>query len=336
MATILCLVFSLPALSEQSSDANEGPGSDKPLASIIPPRNRLLSIYWENDGTLIKPNHRTDRHYTNGLKLVFAHQPDWDWLKSFASWNDFGKGGEVKTAMGYFLGQNIYTPDNVDKPEKRTRPDMVFAGWMYGGIFAQRSAKNEMEHFELNLGVIGQSALGDESQTFIHKVVGQDKPEGWDEQLDDEFAIDFTWLKKHRADGLPFRHTEIFDSFLEYGFTAGSVHRNADVGLIMRLGKNLPNDFGPGRLEAPYCATGTIGDKQTYYYLFGRATAKFVEHNRFLTGLDTRPVVGQFQVGAVWRHKSLELSYSQTFLTDEFEEQSGHDSFASLFLSYYF
>ena len=30
-----------------------------------------LSFYLENDGTIIKPLYKTDRHYTNGTKIVF-------------------------------------------------------------------------------------------------------------------------------------------------------------------------------------------------------------------------------------------------------------------------
>jgi hypothetical protein len=345
VAALAAGVESGPVAAGQSADTNESSGLEKALAILLPPRNSTFQIYWENDGTFVKPNHRTDRHYTDGLKLVYTHQPEWSWLKKFATWNNFSEGDEavdstgtpqVDTAVGYFFGQNLYTPDHADNPAERNGPDRVFAAWLYGGIFAQRATKDKMEHFELNAGVIGPSALGGEIQTFIHKLVGQNEPNGWDEQLDDEFAIDFIWLRKERADGLPFRHTPNFDSFLEYGFTAGSVHRNANLGLMLRLGPKLPNDFGPGRLEAPYCATGQIGEKQTYFYLFGRASAKFVQYDRFLTGLDTRPVVGQFQLGAVWRYKSFEVSYTQTFLTHEYEEQQSEDSYASLNLSCYF
>jgi hypothetical protein len=342
---IVCLGSIAPVTAEEPADTNVGLG--EAIVKLLPklPKNSSFTMYWENDGTFVKPNYQTDRHYTDGLKLVWTHQPEWEWLKKFSTWNNFGDGDEtvdstgspqVDTAVGYFLGQNMYTPDHAYDPSKRTRPDRVFAAWLNGGIFAQRATQKEMEHFELNVGIIGPSALGGEMQTFIHKLVGQEEPNGWDEQLDDEFAIDFTWLRRERSDGLPFKRTENFDSFLEYGFTGGSVHRNANVGLMLRLGPKLPNDFGPGQLEQPRCATGPIGEKQTYFYLFGRANAKFVQYDRFLTGLDTRPVVGQFQLGAVWRYKSFEISYTQTFLTHEYEEQVGEDSYASLNASVYF
>ncbi|MFH1371362.1 MAG: lipid A deacylase LpxR family protein [Planctomycetota bacterium] len=327
-----------PAAGEQSADTNEAFRLDKAIISLLPmpPKNSSFQVYWENDGTFVKPNYRTDRHYTEGLKFVYTHQPEWGWLKDFGTWNNFGEGDEVDTAVGYFFGQNMYTPDHADDPASRSSTDRVFAAWLNGGIFAQRATQKKMEHFELNVGIIGPSALGGEVQSFIHNLVDQPEPNGWDDQLNDEFAIDFTWLRRERADGLLFKRTENFDSFIEYGFTAGSLHRNANVGYMLRLGTKLPNDFGPGRLEQPYCATGAIGEKQIYVYFFGRANAKFVQYDRFLTGLDTRPVVGQFQLGVVWRYKSFEISYAQTFLTHEFEGQQGEDSYGSLNASIYF
>jgi lipid A 3-O-deacylase len=344
-AAIVCVAalaggaYAGPATTERSADTNDGFRIGEALVNLLPapPRNSTFRVYWENDGTYVKPIMRTDRHYTDGLKLVYTHQPEWDWLKDFARWNNFGDGeANVSTAVGYFFGQNMYTPDHADDPAARREHDRVFAGWMYGGIFAQRATQKEMEHFELNLGIIGPSAGGSKMQTFVHNVIHQEEPNGWENQLDDEFAIDCTWLKRQRADGLLFRRAPDFDSHLEYGFTAGSLHRNANLGVIFRWGDNLPNDFGPGRLEAPDCATGPIGDKQTYLYLFSRASIKVVQYDRFLTGLDEEPVVGQFQLGVAWRYKSFEVSYSQTFLTREYREQPQADSIGALNLSCYF
>jgi hypothetical protein len=50
-----------------------------------------FTLYVENDGTFVKPVYRTDRHYTNGVKLVYTHQPDCNFLKEFARWNGFGQ-----------------------------------------------------------------------------------------------------------------------------------------------------------------------------------------------------------------------------------------------------
>lgn len=299
--------------------------------------DQTFTIYWENDGTFLKPDFRTDRHYTDGLKLVYTHQPEFEWLKDFGRWNNFANNdANIATAMGYFVGHNIYTPDDVDLPEERDEKDRVFAGWFYGGVFAQRATNEKMEHFELNLGVIGPAARADEVQRFVHKVVGVSMPSGWDDQINDEFAADFTWFTRQRADGLTFKHTPEYDSHLEYGFTAGSVHRNAAMSIVFRYGFNLPNDFGPGRLEAPACATGRIDNEQKNFYFFTRIGGRLVEHDRFLTGLRENPAVGLIQVGFAGQYKSFQISYSQTFLTQEYREQPGGDSYASLNMIYRF
>lgn len=298
---------------------------------------RTFTMYLENDGTFLKPEHRTDRHYSSGLKLVYTDRPDSNWLNAFAGWNNFAsENQQVRTALGYFLGQDIFTPDHADNPALRDKHDMVFAGWLYSGIFAQRATGDRMEHFELNLGVIGPSALGRQAQTDVHDLIGANEPKGWDKQLGDEFAADFTYFARQRADTITFRHTENFDSHIDYGFTAGSVHRNAILGILFRAGVNLPDDFGPGRLEAPACAIDNSRDDLTHLYLFSRLGGKFVEYNRFLTGLTEKPLVGVMQVGIGWRYKSFEMTYSQTFLTREYDEQPHNDSYGSLTACYLF
>jgi hypothetical protein len=307
------------------------------LTGGIASGQETFALYVENDGTFIKPYQKTDRHYTSGVKLAYTHQPDCNFLKEFARWNNFGQNdGQVSTALGYFFGQNIYTPDHIDKPAKRDKHDMVFAGWLYGGIFAQRAAENEMEHFELNAGVIGPSARGEQAQNQVHNIIGAAEAKGWENQLGDEFAADVTWLKRQRVDERFLARTENFDSHLEYGFTAGSVHRYANGGIVFRYGINLPNDFGPGRLEAPASACIEKPTAVQTAYLFARVGGKLVEYNRFLSGLDTETAVGQLQVGAAYRYKSFEISYSQTFLTKEYEEQDGTDSYGAINLTWRF
>lgn len=292
-----------------------------------------LSLYVENDSRMLKPFHKTDRHYTHGTKFVYVTQPDWDWLGNFADWNAAEVDEEVDTAVGFFLGQNIYTPDRVDEPQKRNSEDMVFAGWLYTGMFAQRATNHLLEHFELNIGVIGPSSQAEQVQKCIHEVLNSDEPIGWDDQLSDELAVDVSYMRKQRLLRGWFEPTGKTDVIAEYGFTAGSVHRHAQAGLTFRYGFNLGNTFGPGRLSLPAGISALRASDEKSGYLFARAAAKAVEYNRFLTGLDTEPLVGEFQVGAVYQCKKVELGYSQTFFTREFGEQSGKDSIGAVTLT---
>jgi len=296
-----------------------------------------ISLYLENDSRTLKPNHKTDRHYTHGTKFVYLTQPNWKWLEDFSQWHFTNTDQPVDTAVGFFLGQNIYTPDHVDEPEKRSDDDMVFAGWLYTGMFAQRATDRRLDHLELNVGVIGPSSKAERVQKSIHNFLDSDEPIGWDDQLSDELAVDLTFMRKQRLQDGWFKPTESTDFIAEYGFTAGSVHRHLQAGMTVRYGFNLDNTFGPARLALPSGISTLRKDETTRSgYLFARVSGKAIEHNRFLTGLDTEPLVGEFQVGAVYQYKKLEIGYSQTFFTQEFEEQSGKDSFGALTLSWKF
>jgi len=291
-----------------------------------------LTLYVEDDGGFVKPLYRTDRHYTAGEKIAFTNQPnDVNFLKDYSRWNGFGRNdGNVSTALGYFIGQNMYTPSYVSEPEKRPKHDMQFAGWAYWGMFAQRASDNQMEHLELNMGMIGPVAQGGEAQTFVHHLLGLPGPKGWENQSGDEFHTDLTWIRRQRIDEQYFRRTENFDAHLEYGATVGTLHRDAEAGIVFRYGMNLPNDFGPGRLEAPASACIDKPTETQTAYIFTRLGGKLVEYNRFMTGLTTEPAVGQWQLGVACRYKSLEISYSQTFLTREYKQQGSTDSYGAI------
>ena len=296
-----------------------------------------MSFYLENDSRILKPNHKTDRHYTNGTKLVYLTQPNWSWLNDFSSWDAASSDESVDTTVGLFLGQNIYTPDRVDEPEKRKEDDRVFAGWLYTGLFAQRATDDLLEHVELNVGVVGPSSKAECAQKQMHEWIDSDPPIGWEDQLADEFAADFSYMRKQRMLGGFLTPTKKSDFVFEYGFTVGSVHRHAEAGLTYRYGFNLDNTFGPGRLSLPAgISSFRSGQYAQSGYLFARATGRAVEHNRFLTGLDEEPLVGEFQVGVVYQYKKLQIGYSQTFLTHEFEEQSGTDSYGAITILWQF
>ncbi len=298
--------------------------------------DNVLSVYGENDSRLIKPNGKTDRHYTHGGKLVYLAQPHWQWLEDFSNWDAAGTEQAVDTAVGFFIGQNIYTPDNPGHPSQRKSEDMYFAGWLYGGMFVQRATNDVLEHIELNVGVIGPSSKAEEVQDEIHEWLRSDKPEGWENQISDEPAADFTYVRQYRITDGPLKPTDKTDVIAEYGFTAGSVHRHVQAGLTFRYGFNLGNTFGPGRMNLPSGISIFRKKTDKSGYFFARFGARAVEYNRFLTGLSPEPLVGELQIGAVYTYKSFEIGYSQTFFTQEFKEQSGKDSLGTVSVSYLF
>ncbi len=293
-----------------------------------------LDMYIENDSRFIKPNGNTDRHYTSGVKITFTttDYPHWAWPKWLGGWAFSDRQPPQNKALGLFIGQNIYTPDFPHNPAQRHTRDMTFAGWLQGGIFMQRTNSSKLEHTELNFGIIGPSSKAEQAQDLIHESVDSPEPV-WNTQIDDEFAFDFKYMIRQKTP-LPYlQEMENIDLAVDYGFTAGSVHRHAEIATLLRLGWNLKNDFGPGSLDLPISSIHSNNDS-LYTYL--RLAARAVEHNRFLTGLDEEPLTGSLQAGIVWKFKSFSIGYSQTYFTKTFEEQNGNDSIGALTLSFNF
>lgn len=306
-----------------------------PAAAMTAAEN-TFSIYWENDSRFTKPNGNTDRHYTSGLKLVYSMQPDWPWLRDFAEWDIFSGSASVAPAAGFFLGQNMYTPNHAEHPARRSDKERVFAGWLYTGMFIQRRQNDILDHFELNIGVVGPSSKADRIQRCTHTILRSGKPVGWDEQIGDEPAANVMWVRRQRhTEGLlsPTEHTDVIT---DIGFTAGSLYRHIEAGIMLRWGMHLPDDFGPGRLSLAHTAAAIDWQNRRSLYLFGRLAGRAVEYDRFLTGLTHRPLVGRAEVGVVCRLDDFEIAYTQTYITEEFKEQGFSDSYGALTLTWLF
>ena len=127
----------------------------------------------------------------------------------------------------------------------------------------------------------------------------------------------------------------------QVGFTLGTVNRHASAGALLRAGTNLPDDFGPGRIEEPAAAT-SLPRNEPGAYLFVRVGGKAVEHDVFLEGnnyrsshgVDPEPFVGDVQVGFGILWGRFELGYSQTYHSRQFKSQRERDSFGGLTFSW--
>lgn len=303
------------------------------LAAASVAADGVFTMFWENDSRYTKPQNATDRHYTSGSKLVWATQPDWQWVKEFSDWDLFSQPATAEPGVGLFLGLNMYTPDHVGDPSLRSDTERVFAGWLYTGIFVQRRQADVLDHFELNVGVVGPSARAHHIQKRVHQMVNSVDPVGWEAQLGDEPAANVTWVRRHRHSD-PAR--TYIDFISDYGFTAGSLHRHLEAGMMLRCGLPLPDDFGPGRMMLPHTPAALDSTAKRSAYLFTRFSGRAVEHDRFLSGLSHKPLTGRAEVGVVCRYENVELAYSQTFMTKEFKQQDFADSYASITLTVLF
>ena len=120
-------------------------------------------------------------------------------------------------------------------------------------------------------------------------------------------------------------------------FTAASIVAARSFAVIstiiaaatFRAGWNLPNDFGPGRLDDVLAATGNPYAKNLSLYGYVRAGGKYVEHDVFVSGNNDHDSlgvaeehwVGELEYGIAMAYKRFMLHWSNRHITEEFEQQ---------------
>ena len=328
------------------------------------PRPGTARVYWENDGFIMDPFNSSDRHYTNGFAIVLEHQPDW--ADDLAPYMPFAETfeqshGKPRTGAGYVLSQLIFTPANLSA----TAPiptDQPYAGYLYTGVFWNRQADDDgpgtdsvLDHFEINVGVVGENSLSEDIQKWVHSTFEGVYPNGWDNQLANEVTGQFYYRRKWRIDLGSVDSSWLGDLDMQLipqaGFALGTVYRYAEAAATFRIGYQLPDDFGPGRIND---LQSTSGDPYRYdgwsWYVFARAGGRLVEHDMFLDGsnyddpsmsVKRNVAVGEVQGGFTLSYRPnqnnrFDFTWGLTFHTDTFDAPgaSGTDSYGTFVISW--
>ncbi|HVM61707.1 MAG TPA: lipid A deacylase LpxR family protein [Verrucomicrobiae bacterium] len=325
-------------------------------ASIVTPaepsgdrQGPLLAVTEENDlfSNPITADH-TDRHYTQGLKLTWLNGDNElpPWARTVS--DDLPKLGLGMTAQnfGYVLGQNMYTPANLQTNALITN-DRPYAGWLYGGAFLQRRGEvgdariPVQESFEADFGTTGPGSLAGWIQTHFHQTFDSASvPHGWKNQLSGEPGLLLKYQRFWRLspDAATARYLDLIPHM---GGELGNIMIFQNLGGILRVGYNLPDDFGPQLIDSPASLGGGTTSNSSPFacYLFGGVDGRAVEHNLFLDGNSFRsgpsveriPWVADLSTGgAVRLFGHVEISYTRVTRTHEFVGQRRADQFGSL------
>jgi lipid A 3-O-deacylase len=309
-------------------------------ASADQTENGTLSILFENDIF-----YNTDRDYTNGVQFAWTSAPDrnFDWITNTARMLPFfAQDGEVRTS--YSLGQNIYTPTNLTlaDPSPTDRP---YAGFLYLGLGLIDKTDTQLDQVQLQLGVVGPASLAEESQKLVHRIIHDTIPQGWSYQLHNEPALVLVDEKSWRA----FESGKLlgfsFDIDPHAGGAVGNVYDYVNAGAMARFGFDLPDDYGPLRIEPSLPGSDFFEPTAGFgWYLFAGVDARAVARNIFLDGntfeasrhVDKLPFVGDGQLGAALSFHSFRLTYTHVFRTKEFRTQPHSDQFGAINLSIQF
>ncbi len=324
---LLCCVIALSvAATVRPATADDKPSKEE---------GGNFSLIIEND--LIA---KTDQDYTSGVRAswITAPQTTPAWavqmarqLPLFASW------GAVRTE--YAFQQVIFTPRNTIAvvPDPQDRP---YAGWTNASFGLIGESGQLLDQLSISIGVVGPASLAQPSQRLVHDIYGEASPRGWAFQLRNEPTVQLRFQRSWRAWA-----TYAFDS--EYGLdltphlgaALGNVYTFANVGMTLRIGKDLPQDYGPPRIGPSVAGAGFFEPRAKLgWYLFAGFEGRAVERNIFLDGntfvdgrhVSKRPFVGDIQAGLAVTINQIRLSYTNVWRSREFYSQLKEDRFGAL------
>ncbi len=302
---------------------------------------RDLTLYWDNDGTLPRIGQDTDRFYTNGVGIEISMTPSFsDELASRLAPPD--QWTAPRFGLGLAVKQLIFTSSDITDPNP-PMDDHPYSGYLYFAFSFQRADAEKRDHFELDLGVVGERSQAEMIQKFIHNAFpNQDDPQGWATQTANELAINFTYERTWKTRRAQASGVE-FEMLPALGFDLGNISTRAKGRITLRLGHNLPDDFGPASLlgiKDHTVIANDWGEGDFSFYIYTTLGMDVVARDLFLDGntfatsrtVDSEPFVAQASVGIITRYKSLYFGWSQTYQTENFESQPSGQAWGSIVL----
>lgn len=316
------------------------------FAQSEPETKGVFSLTVENDSL----SSGDDRNYTSGIRLGYVSPAEGvpDWLQ--------GAGGFTRAISdsdpdfwGFAAGQSIFTPEDINAVPAPA-DQHPYAGWLYlqisvGAEEDRRDgrAPRYLDTYELELGIVGPSAMGEEAQRGIHEWLGAPDPHGWDSQLEDEVAFAVSFDRRWRA-------LRVFGNYFggleadltpSAGASLGTLRTEARVGLAARVGQRIDSDYGPPRVRPSLASVEHFRGGSLSWNVFAGVQGRAVGRDLFLDGntfedsasVERNPFVLDMQTGFSISAGSLRLSYTYVWRTEEFETQPTRQDFGALSLS---
>lgn len=306
-----------------------------------PPRG-VLSLQIDNDLFA-----GTDRNYTSGTRIAYVTPlgPSHPLEASVRALPFF----EGQLRVTYALGQKLFTPINISESRLVTT-DEPYAGYLYAGFEIESELRREHGHrilvrTELQVGIVGPSALGKQAQLAAHAFTGSEEAKGWDNQLKDEPTLNVYYDRVWSG----WYETRIGEAGSGYsvdlsphaGAALGNVYTHAAGGFTVRFGRNLPTGLGPRFIgPSPPGSDYYQPTRDARWHLFlgleGRAVARniFLDGNTFTDShsVDKNVLVGELRAGVSAMLGRYRLGYAQVYRTRQFRGQV-RETFGSLSLA---
>ena len=290
---------------------------------------------------------KTDKGYTNGTKISVIYNVNTEVYSFFKIPFLYDSSKNHFTTISF--GQDILTPEDTNATIPNP-DDMPYSGWLYMGMTWQQADSKNADTLELQLGVVGPAALGEEVQNGIHRLTDSTIAQGWDYQLKNEPGIVLSYEHRWRFVSDRFWGGLTAEAIPFAGAGLGNVLTYADGGTLVRFGWNVSQDFGksvshPGQVAGlPAFDKGAKRHSSKFaLYIFTAVDVGFIPRNIFLDGNTFKDspsvserdyLVGELTAGLGIDIDKVHVGFINTHKTKDFAlDERGFD-FGTILVSY--
>jgi len=283
----------------------------------------------ENDAYLATLN---DRYYTNGLFIYFRRAINADKVNEKVE----------KKTYEISAGQKMYTPywGQVAKKEDQDRP---FAGYLYAGAaYSIFYVKESVLKTSIEIGTVGPNSLAEDAQKFLHKTVGFYTPAGWEYQVKNELAVNFSG----NYSKLIHRSSDNAVDFSGQGYVnLGTTFSGLGTSLLFRAGR-LNQLFNSAYHNAVIGDSKTKSLNNSEFFFYAKPQLNIVAYDATIQGslfnnnspvtFEVKPIVFEQQFGVNYSSKRFTADFNIIFKTKEVKSVAKAQNYGGLSLYYRF
>jgi hypothetical protein len=311
-------------------------------------KRTFASIVFENDVFF-----KDDGLYTNGLFFTWGynhvdslneqHLPIW--IATLAEQTHLTPSENKEYAVSYGLGQLFQTAIDISQ-EELIKEDAPYVGLLAWDVNLLAFDENMSDEVGLTLGVVGDIAGGEFTQSIVHSINRANQPAGWDNQIDNEFVFRLqarrTWRLSQTELQTPFFNSQ-FDWLVGIDGGIGNLRSDLATGVGFRIGQQLDENFGSATVF-PLQKFNRLNYSPYGWYFFANLSANIVVNDIFINGntfhdshkVDLRHKQIAVSAGIMANIYDFSILYTFLYITDEYEGQAEPSRFGSISIAYHF
>lgn len=253
--------------------------------------------------------------------------------------------GNKQHSISYGFGQVLQTAIDISVKDlvEEDAPYVGLLAWEVSLLAYDDAVSDEVG---LILGAVGPMAGGEFVQSFVHDFTGANQPQGWDNQINNEFVFRVqarrTWRIYKKNLGSDLFNTQ-FDFLSGIDGGIGNLRSDFATGIGVRFGQQLSKNVGSATVF-PVQKFNGLNYSPYGWFLFFNASVGYVANDIFMNGNtfhDSHSVAlihqqMAFSTGIMANIYDFSILYTLLRISDEYQGQAEPSRFGSVAITYHF